>query len=1060
MAGEATLEDVLEAKLIDPNGIEYRVISQTTNRRSGTQQDMVSVQIEATSRFKELLEFDGSFVTVRPGNFARSVLPKPGAGRSLSSAGWSLTVSPVNEEAFKIEPLILVEATVEQANLADGATGPFRPDAGQDRLEILNLSLSDARILWREMGHVAGRRNFRERQNLLRIRIEKESTVLEIKAPVVRNVDGEPGAIKLDDPVTVEIPVDSVEETFDPLSLSSLALRSVKQLLQEVTDRLPFLTEWPDGSLIGPPEIVSQLVKLFIFDLDYSEEGRSGSEVIDQIAAKAGLIVGLQLDGRFFVEFDAVPSEAQFKASGIVGRFRQFTAEPRSARVRPRSPLVRVYPSRVIKEIAVSDFIEVVKDQNGNIVPIGDFAARIGLKDSVDHLAYLMAVKAGVDFVGRKDELEDTFKKTPAGLKEGQIQQNTATTFVIGSAVSSDEKQAAIDDARNLADHVHRGFQHKPSAERIASIRLFANAAREQGRFAFAERARIIKELGKGGKSIDEAKVAGFEFNAAAMLDVMLLTPFRIVTKVDEVGELAPRFFTDLILHREYDFIAAATTISLASFERDPDKVGVDDFGFRQGPFSSLVRVTGYFGKALGKKGPNLGAPGRTPPSCPILGNRTLERRPVDWPESAQKVPTLQARFSAFAGKRDGTMPANLIEQFWIEKIGGFVTGFTVVPDSPPLEVLVTWISGDATQHVKTFDPQTGFVLFDVPVGLFRGTVSMRNFLEGGRTELRRAARERELEIVDGGFPPQPEDATQAQCTLARHIDLILSDDARNSEIATTRIDTDEDLPDAEFFPFSEVLDAITERSVGFPLWQVASLKDATEIAAKQRPPSDSPDVSIVLDEAEEDLPDVSELPAIPSGMVVPGAGESGPAVAVPAPGGGAGSTETVSESSTPGPSETTNSKLADPKEKRPELVGPPVVARFYVEVPFEESAWPRVEIGEKGPARTEQVNVPWIEDLGGTVFTRTEFTQAAKERFAEVNAESTIEESEEIEIAGVFGVELGSLVRNITITFEEGGSRPRTNVISSGLISKKFPFMRALLATIDKTKAEKRGNN
>ena len=657
MAGQATIDDVdIDATLFDPRNVKYRVLSAAGSRRSGTRPDSISVRVEATSRFKELLEFDGSFTLVTPGKFARTVLPKPSAGRSLKSSNWGLFITPKAEgdDPFFIQPLILTEANVEQVNLAEGSQGKFVPDGGEDRLEIWSLSFSDARLLWREMGHIAGRRNARDYTSSLRAIITLEEEKFKVSAPVIENDGDTPGKIKVGTPEDVEIVIPSLVDGFDPISLDAGKLHTTKKLLEEIADRLPLLTSWDDGANVGPPEILAHLEKLFITDINY-RKGLPGADALELVAAKAGLVVGLKLDGRLFAEFDAVPSAAEFEKSGIVGKQAKYVGEPRGSRVRPRPPTVRFYPNRVVKEIVIEDFEEVAKDSAGNLRPLAALAGIVGA--SVPHVRFLMAVKNGLDQVGRKNQLEaglDGVPQAPTAdsdaATDGTNQPSLTSQFQFsppvnspqlnaqgllpgspriagpGSSVFDDPNGAAgggelavgaapvasgtgkarlADAARNLSDFAGRGFRYAPSSGSLIAISSVSQAARKTARLALAERSKPVAQLGTGGKPTREARTRFFGrgndlgLNTEAVLDALLTPPLNIVTKVDAVGELTPRWIADLVLHRSYDFFGAASAIAFASFDKgDPSKG--EPNGFNKSANAKLIQRLGFHGQKIG----------------------------------------------------------------------------------------------------------------------------------------------------------------------------------------------------------------------------------------------------------------------------------------------------------------------------------------------------------------------------------------------------------------------------------------------------------------------------
>lgn len=448
----------------------------------------------------------------------------------------------------------------------------------------------------------------------------------------------------------------------------------------------------------------------------------------------------------------------------------------------------------------------------------------------------------------------------------------------------------------------------------------------------------------------------------------------------------------------------------------------------------------------------------------------------MDFAEAKSKAATLQSRAKQFLGSGQLIFSSTLFGQFW-ESLMGRGGGYPIPGNPVPLEVWNTWIAGDASQFVKSFDSASGVVEFDRPMGIPSRSISARQFLLFGAELLRRKAKVSAEGLEEQEFDPPIAELFSSFCTIAKHIDIITDDDEANSFITEGARQGGRFIGGAPG-SFVSILQNMVGRSAGRPIWQIASLKTANDTPGKQpeEPKNFRPDeagppggADTDADAAADDGSGGEDTPVdVPSGEPGPGAtpvdapvpgGDAGPDVAVPnsdGPGqtttgggggpGGAGSTETTTLPPPPGP--TVPQPSVGPAAL-PNLSLPPVVGRFFVEAPFDEAAWPRIDVGGPGPIRIERLNVPFVVSLAEGVLTQGFFSQAALNRFAEINAESTVEESEEVEIGGVFKVGMGGVVRNVTISFGEGGSRPRVRVSGSNLITRRLPALRAFTAAV-----------
>ena len=143
-------------------------------------------------------------------------------------------------------------------------------------------------------------------------------------------------------------------------------------------------------------------------------------------------------------------------------------------------------------------------------------------------------------------------------------------------------------------------------------------------------------------------------------------------------------------------------------------------------------------------------------------------------------------------------------------------------------------------------------------------------------------------------------------------------------------------------------------------------------------------------------------------------------------------------------------SEPASSPVRRPVLVPTPVLARVWVEAPFDELAWPSSDIGEKGPRQVEQVEEPWVEDIDGNILTKDRFLDASERRFNELTASSTLERAEQVAVKGVFPSKLGAAVRELSISFGEGGSSPQVSLSGTSQGTRRKPLMRIVRSIIN----------
>lgn len=634
---QAELSDVLSARVITPDGLLLIALSGTIPRRAGVDPDTVSIDVLATSRLKKVLEFDGSFTAVKAEGFTRTVLPLPG-GSSLKSSNWNIFVTPPGEGGeFQVGPLILTEAEILRGSIAEGALGKFTPDLGGERLETWRLALADTRILWREMGFIAGKRNFRSLVGPTVRAIDIKQRTIKVTPPNVK-FDQQQKRIVAEEGEEVSIQLQAIRDGFDGSSVPSEGgLFSARELIQQVLDRLPLTFN------LGPGEVLASLDEIFPLDIDW-KTGISAATALEEIAEKSGLVIGLELDGSVFVDFDAVPSAAAFSKSGVIGQQFRWVREERAGRVKPRASKVRFYPSRVIQEVVTADFDPVAKDFTGQLVPLEQFATKAGFGAAPADPAVGIGITfgdgapgGGVDApvpggagIGGTPGITVTFGRavravraarprralvvgqTPAGSGGGG---STTGHLAYIAAVKDEVERPAVRDVleqkftstvavgdtqnlfRILLDAVHRLFRYSPRDP--AGVAEIANSARTTARAELEADSKPPFDLPEGGKAVIGAPVKTKGYNFLAQLDQLLATPLKVVTKVDLVGELRPRFLTDIPLHRTYDFIAEGLAISEGSYVNPPPGAK-GDTGFRENFYENLAKATLYFGQNPG----------------------------------------------------------------------------------------------------------------------------------------------------------------------------------------------------------------------------------------------------------------------------------------------------------------------------------------------------------------------------------------------------------------------------------------------------------------------------
>ena len=150
----------------------------------------------------------------------------------------------------------------------------------------------------------------------------------------------------------------------------------------------------------------------------------------------------------------------------------------------------------------------------------------------------------------------------------------------------------------------------------------------------------------------------------------------------------------------------------------------------------------------------------------------------------------------------------------------------------------------------------------------------------------------------------------------------------------------------------------------------------------------------------------------------------------------------------TPVPGPSGPSTVATPvgsAGKGPELTLTDVLARLWINAPFDERSWPFVQFGDDAPARFLQSDEDWIEDLSGNALTKGRFQEDAKRKFQEETAGASREFSEDVQLKGIVPLAIGSAIREISFSFSDGGSNPLSSASSSSLGKRGVPLERLL---------------
>jgi hypothetical protein len=993
-------EDVVKGTVFGPHG-PFDVYSCSVRRKMGLGPDSITVKVLANSRLADVKPFPGSFEPGGASSFTKGLLPAP-AGTKFEALIWDLRILPPEQEPVRFENLLLTEVSVEDYSRAESPVGPATTDRGQDRKEILNLTFIDARAFWNETGSISGERNKIDRSSPYRKEIVVRDRTLRINAPKLEySPSGEGDAeatVRFGTPTEVSIELLGFTDTFDPGTVKpNVTLWSAEDLLLDIAARLPLIKD------VGPSETLAQLGKLFPLNLDFGH-GATASQAFRKLEEEFGLIIGLQPDSSIVVEFESIPSAKLLEDANLIANQTHWNDARRSGRIIPRTPGYRFFPEKVIKEILLTDFEPVVKNADGRFEPFADFLARNNISpETATGLAYDMMTKLEVEHVGRATRGEALMGGGPG----------------LGTAAPSKTREDAV---RVLSDYGFRAFRYAPSERILQAVSDVARKEREKASRSFKETTIADSDdFGKGGRNPQTETGQLRPFNTLAMIDRLLAPPFNIVTKIQSLNlDLRPRFFADLPLRRMYECFRILKAIPLIAFLR-VTKLGQIAFSDKLIPaFVAEINALVKQHKVLSP----------------------MNRRPPDWSEAKGKAESFQSEWISKNGGLDGTMDVNSLIGFWFQErsvefgqditdpedeiIVEYIQFVEGIHAPHPLEVLATHVSADATDFAKDFDEKNGIVVFDRPVGLFSGSTSTRKMLEQSKEFLDLVSTGKLGQAVFLNVDVNSTFVKQTAGLMAAKIQLILDEDRKNVQRLGEILAVS---PDLVFFgidptDFRKILETYLKRSPTFPLWQLSSLGIAREVAEKEAKIKGTPKgvVAPVRSSLESQLPVVQKPVRAANGgtTVIKVPSQAPPSQTVPAP---------VSVSA-----------------KGPVLTLTPVLARAFVEAPFDETAWPSVDFGQP-PFKAIKLDEVWVEDLFGNVSNLARFQELARIRFREETSGSTTELSEEIKVNGVFPSKIGAAVREVAITFGMGGRDPEVNASGSYLGSRELPVQRAINA-------------
>ncbi len=245
---EAGLEDVLKGTIDGPGGT-FDIVSGSVIWSIGTQPGTATFLVYVPGGLSGgLKEFDGTHVGAPPGGFSRTLLPSSGDG--MATTGWSVTIEDPQGETVNIKNLILTEVSVDKVSGADGSDGTFNPDpSGRD--QIVRFTFSDARLLWQMTGDICGQRNLRS--NINDDDVQASAPEANVSISSVKITSSGAGGVSVGG-ASGEFKLPKVEDSFASMSLKEGELYNAKELIEEVTNRIPFTA---GGGSINPASIDS-----------------------------------------------------------------------------------------------------------------------------------------------------------------------------------------------------------------------------------------------------------------------------------------------------------------------------------------------------------------------------------------------------------------------------------------------------------------------------------------------------------------------------------------------------------------------------------------------------------------------------------------------------------------------------------------------------------------------------------------------------------------------------------------------------------------------------------